>query len=131
MNILLWVLQVLLALAFLAHGLLMLFPPAAIAAQMNAELARWLQLFIGISEIAAAVGLTLPGLTRIQPRLVSWAAAGLMVVMLCATIFHATRGEISSAITTLVLLAIATFVAYMRWRIVPILPRRVSSRAQV
>jgi putative oxidoreductase len=131
MNILLWVLQVLLALAFLAHGLLMLFPPAAIAAQMNAELARWLQLFIGISEIAAAVGLTLPGLTRIQPRLVSWAAAGLMVVMLCATIFHATRGEISSAITTLVLLAIATFVAYMRWRIVPILARRVSSRAQV
>jgi uncharacterized membrane protein YphA (DoxX/SURF4 family) len=38
MNILLWVLQGLLALAFLAHGWLFLFPPAAIVEQMNASL---------------------------------------------------------------------------------------------
>jgi hypothetical protein len=36
------------------------------------------------------------------------------------------RGEVSSAITTLVLLAMATFVAYMRWRVAPIRPRRVA-----
>jgi hypothetical protein len=36
------------------------------------------------------------------------------------------RGEVSSAITTLVLLVMATFVAYMRWRVAPILPRRVT-----
>ena len=64
MNVLLWVLQVLLAAAFLAHGLLFLFPPAAIADQMNASLARWFQLFLGVAEVLAAVGLTLPGLTR-------------------------------------------------------------------
>jgi uncharacterized membrane protein YphA (DoxX/SURF4 family) len=126
MNILLWVLQVLLALAFFAHGCLFLFPPAAIADQMNASLPRWFQLFVGVAEILAAVGLTLPGFTRIQPWLVSWAAAGIMIVMVCATIFHVSRGEVSSAVTTMVLLAMATFVAYMRWRVAPIQPRRVA-----
>ena len=126
MNILLWVLQVLLALAFFAHGCLLLFPPAAIVDQMNASLPRWFQLFLGVAEILAAVGLTLPGFTRIQPWLVPCAAAGVMVVMICATTFHVMRGEVSSAITTAVLLALATFVAYMRWRVAPIQPRLVT-----
>jgi hypothetical protein len=126
MNILLWVVQALLAAAFFAHGLLLLFPPAAIVDQMNASLPRWFQLFLGVAEILAAVGLTLPGMARIQAWLVSAAAAGIMIVMVCATIFHLMRGEVGSAFTTLVLLAMATFVAYMRWRVVPILPRRVA-----
>jgi uncharacterized membrane protein YphA (DoxX/SURF4 family) len=126
MIILLWVLQVLLAVAFFAHGLILLFPPAAIVEQMNASLPRWFQLFIGVSEIMAAVGLTLPGITRIQPWLVPCAAAGLMIVMISATIFHIARGEVSSAVTTAVLLLLATFVAYMRWRVAPIRPRAVA-----
>ena len=126
MNILLWVLQVLLALAFFAHGCLFLFPPAAIVEQMNASLPRWFQLSLGVAEIVAAVGLTVPAFTRIQPWLVSWAAAGIMIVMICATVFHLTRGEVSSAITTFVLLSMATFVAYMRWRVLPIRPRLVA-----
>jgi hypothetical protein len=126
MNILLSVLQVLLALAFFAHGWLLLFPPAAIAEQLNASLPRWFQLFLGIAEILAAVGLTLPGFARIKPWLVPCAAAGVMIVMICATAFHLMRGEVSSAISTVVLLAVATFVAYMRWRVAPIQPRRVS-----
>jgi hypothetical protein len=123
MNILLWVLQVLLALAFFAHGCLFLFPPPTMVDQMNASLPRWFQLFLGVAEVLAAVGLTLPGLARIQPWLVSCAAAGVMIVMICATIFHLMRGEVSSAIITIVLLAMATFVAYMRWRIAPIRAR--------
>ena len=123
MNIVLWMLQSLLALAFLAHGLMMIVPPEAVAAQMNAALPRWLQLFIGTSEVLAAVGLTLPAITRIQPWLVSAASVGLMIVMICATVFHLQRGEISSAIVTFVLLAMSTFVAYMRWRVMPIRPR--------
>ena len=126
MNIVLWVLQVLLALAFLAHGWLFLTPPAAIAEQMNASLPRWFQLFLGVAEVLAAVGLTLPGLTRIMPWLVTWAAAGIMIVTASATVFHLIRGEISSAATTLVLLAIATFVAYMRHRALPIAARRAA-----
>jgi hypothetical protein len=126
MNVLLWVLQVLLALAFFAHGSLFLFPPAAIVDQMNASLPRWFQLFLGVAEILAAVGLTLPGFARVHPWLVSCAAAGIMIVMISATVWHLVRGEVSSAIITVVLLAMATFVAYMRWRVAPIRPRRVT-----
>jgi hypothetical protein len=90
---------------------------------MNASLPRWFQLFLGVAEVLAAVGLTLPALTRIMPWLVVWAAGGIMIVLVSATGFHLIRGEISSAAITLVLLAMATFLAYMRHRVVPIRPR--------
>jgi putative oxidoreductase len=124
MNITLWILQVLLALAFLAHGLLFLSPPPDIAVLMNAFLPRWFQLFLGVAEVLAAVGLTLPGLTRVLPGLVPAAAAGVMIVTVSATAVHLWRSELSSAATTFVLLLIAAFVAYGRWRRVPIAPRR-------
>jgi uncharacterized membrane protein YphA (DoxX/SURF4 family) len=123
MNVVLWILQVLLAVAFFAHGLMMLVPPPEIAVQMNAMLPRWFSLFIGISEVLAAIGLTLPGLTRIQPWLVTWAAVGIMIVMVAATVLHIARNEIPQALTTLVLLAMATFVAYARARMLPIRAR--------
>ncbi len=124
MNIVLWILQVLLALAFLAHGWMLLAPPPEIAAAMSAELPRPFWVFLGIAEVAAAVGLTLPGITRVMPSLVTWAAAGVMIVMVCATVWHLVRAEYQSAVITLVLLAMATFTAYARWRLVPISPRR-------
>jgi hypothetical protein len=42
------------------------------------------------------------------------------------TILHATRGEIGSAITTALLFVVATFVAYVRWKVKPIVPRTVA-----
>jgi putative oxidoreductase len=123
MNVVLWVLQVLLAVAFAAHGLMMLFPPPEIAAQMNANLPRWFSLFIGVAEVAATIGLILPGLTRIMPFFVTWAAIGVMIVMISATGFHAVRGEYGSSVTTFVLLLMATLVAYGRQRLRPIRPR--------
>lgn len=127
MNVVLWILQVLLAVAFFLHGGMMLMPPPEIAAQMNAMLPRWFSLFIGISEVLAAIGLTLPGLTRIYPWLVSWAAVGIMIVMVSATVLHVARNEIPQALTTLVLLAMATFVAYARARLAPIRPRSAAT----
>ena len=124
MNILLWVLQVLLAVVFIAHGLLLLMPPPDIAAQMVMSLPRSFWVFLGVAELAAAIGLTLPGLTRVMPWLVSWAAAGIMIVMISATGYHIVRGEINSAAVTFVLLIMATFVAYMRLRVMPIAARR-------
>ena len=111
---------------FLAHGLLLLFPPAAIAAQMNASLPRGFWVFLGVAEVVAAVGLTLPGITRIQPWWVPLAAVGLMILMIGATIYHSARGELSSAITTAVLFLLVTFVAYMRWQVLPIWSRTVA-----
>jgi len=126
MNIMLWVLQILLAVAFFAHGWLMLAPPPEIAVQMNASLPRWFQVFLGVAEVLAAVGLTLPGLTRILPWLVVWAAGGIMIVMVSATAYHLMRGEFISAATTLLLLVMATFVAYQRQRVLPIGARRAA-----
>ena len=126
MNILLWVLQVLLALAFFAHGWMFLFPPAAIAAQMNATLPRWFTLFLGVAEILAAFGLTIPGATRIMPWLVPAAALGIMMVLGSATVYHFVRNEISSGFITLVMFALATVVAYYRWKVLPIRPRAIA-----
>lgn len=124
MNIFLWILQVLLAAAFLAHGLMFLFPSESVAAQMNQVIPRAFQLFLGVAEVLAAIGLTLPGITRIKPWLVPAAAAGVMIVTISATILHVSRGDPpSSAITTAILFVLATFVAWVRWKVRPIQPR--------
>ncbi len=126
MNIVVWVVQILLAIAFFAHGWMFLWPSPEIAVQMNAALPRWFQVFLGVAELLAAVGLTLPGLTGILPWLVTWAAGGVMIVTASATGYHIVRGEFSSAVITFVLLAMATFVAYMRHRVVPFGVRRAA-----
>jgi len=120
MRIVVWVFQILLAIAFLAHGLMMLFPPASIAEQMNASLPRWFSLFIGVAEVLAFIGLTLPPLARRHRWLMAWAAGGIMIVMISATVYHTFRNEISSAATTLVLLVMATLVANVRRREYPL-----------
>ena len=129
MNIAIWVLQVLLAIAFFAHGWLFLSPPANLVEQMNASLPRWFQLFLGVAEVMAAVGLTLPGLTKILPWLTVWAAIGVGIVTVSATVFHLARGEMTSAAITLVLTGIAGFVAYTRHRILPISAREAKTPA--
>jgi len=124
MRIVLWVLQFLLAAAFLAHGWLLLAPPASLIEQMNASMPPCFRIFLGYAEVLAAVCLTLPGITRVLPWLVPCAAVGIMIFMISATVFHLVRGELSSAAVTLILLVVASFVAYMRWRVMPI-QRRV------
>ena len=126
MNIALWILQVLLAALYLWHGWLFLAPPAELVEIMNAEFAPWFRIFLGVAELLAGVGLILPGVTRILPWLTPLAAAGLMIVMVSATVLHLSRGEIGSAISAAVLFGLVTFVAYMRWKLKPISPRKIA-----
>jgi hypothetical protein len=119
MSRLLWIVQVFLALAFFAHGLILLFPPASMLEQMS-MMPTWFRMFLGAAEVVAAVGLTLPGMTGIQPWWTQWAAAGIMVVMISACVLHITRGEVGPAVTTAFLFVLATFVAYGRWKVKPI-----------
>lgn len=128
MNIILWILQAILAALFLAHGWMFVAPPAELVEVMNASIPPALRIFIGVAELLAAVGLILPGVTRIMPWLTAVASAGLMIVVGSASVFHLFRGEISSAITTAVLFALVTFVAYMRWKVRPISSHRISKR---
>src|SRR3712207_6571708 len=98
LNIALWILQLLLAAVFLAHGWLMVAPPAEMVEMINAQLGAEFRVFIGVAELLAGIGLIAPGVTGILPFLTAWAAGGLMIVMSSAAAFHVVRGEFSSAI---------------------------------
>ena len=124
LNITLWVLQVLLAAVYVAHGWLLVSPPAELVALMNEQLGVGFRLFLGVAELLAAVGLILPGVTRILPFLTSLAAAGLMIVMSSATALHIYRGENASAVSAAVLFVLVTIVAYTRWKVQPITARK-------
>lgn len=124
LNIALWVLQVLLAAVFLAHGYFMVAPPAEMVEMINAQLGAEFRVFIGVAELLAGIGLIAPGVTGILPFLTAWAAAGLMIVMSSAAAFHGVRGEISSAVFSAVLLALITVVAYARSKVLPLAARR-------
>jgi hypothetical protein len=76
--------------------------------------------FIGVAEVLAAVGLILPGITHILPVLTPLAAAGLVIVMVSAVIFHIRRREYANVVFNLVLLALSAFVAYIRWFVLPL-----------
>lgn len=121
MNVFLWVLQVALAVAFLLHGLLSLAPPKAMRRIMEqTPFSLGFLRFIGVAEVLAALGLTLPGLTGISPQLTPLAAAGLVIVMSGATVFHLSRRETAPSLVTAVLFALAVLVALMRWFVVPL-----------
>jgi putative oxidoreductase len=124
LNIALWVLQVLLAAVFLAHGYFMVAPPAEMVELINAQLGAEFRVFIGVAELLAGIGLIAPGVSGILPFLTTWAAGGLMIVMSSATGLHLVRGEFSSAIFSAVLLALITVVAYTRWKVQPLKARR-------
>jgi putative oxidoreductase len=124
LNIALWILQALLAALFLWHGQFMAFPPADMVAMINANIGAGLRVFIGVAEILAAIGLIAPGVTRILPALTALAAAGLMIVMASATALHTFRGETSSAISAAVIFVLVTAVAYLRWKVALVAPRR-------
>jgi len=128
-SVFLWVLQLLLAAAYLAHGWLLLSPPADLVEQIKASIPTALRVFLGVSEVLAAAGLVLPGLTRIAPWLTPLAAAGLIPIMIGATVLHLWRAEYSSAATTAVLLVLVIFVAYMRWKVAPIRSRTAARAA--
>lgn len=118
MNILVWIIQIVLALAFAAAGLMKLTTP-------RAELAKkmgWAEDFsdgtvqlIGALELAAAVGLILPWATGVFPVLTLLAALGLVVVMLLAARVHYRRNESQMVTINLVLAALAVVVAIRRF----------------
>ncbi len=122
MNILLWILQILLAFYFSSTGLVHFLVPPGLPAPMAwmYELSPGLHYFIGTAEILAGLGLILPGLTRIQTRLTPLAALGLVLVMLGAVAWHFSRNEFPNIIMNLILGGLAGFVAYGRWPLNPL-----------
>jgi uncharacterized membrane protein YphA (DoxX/SURF4 family) len=122
-NILLWVLQVLLGIFFIFNGIQHFIVPPGLpeAFQWMYDLPTGLHIFSGTAELLAGLGLILPGVTKIQTRLTALAAAGLVIVMIGAIVFHIPRGEIPNAVQNLI--GLAAFVAYGRWRVRPLQDR--------
>ena len=123
MNIALWVAQGLLALGFLIAGFSKAFPPLATvkknhpwANHFPAGLVR----FIGGAELLGAIGLILPAVTGILPWLTIAAAVGLVLVMLLAAIFHASRQEYPNIGTNIVFLLLAAFIVLGRLVLAPL-----------
>ena len=124
MNIVLWIVQGLLALGFLAAGgpkLLQPIPVVAKRLSWAAELPAWQVRGIGLAEILGALGLILPGVTGIAPVLTVAAAAGLVVVMVSAIVFHLVRhDDPSRIIPSLALGLLALVIIYGRLALAPL-----------
>ena len=123
MNRLLWIIQVALALLFLfAGGVKLVLPAEQLTAQIVMPV-LFLR-FIGVCEILGALGLILPGLLKIRPGLTALAAAGLVVIMIGATVTTIAVMGPQLAVIPLVAGLLAASVAYGRWRIAPLTARR-------
>ncbi|MCM3631261.1 DoxX family protein [Paenibacillus glycanilyticus] len=117
MNIALWVAQALIALMFIPAGVMKTFQPQKVKATMPwaKDSSTGFIAFIGLSELLGGLGLILPWATDIAPILTPIAAIGIAVIMLFAAVFHARRGEYGSIGMNFIMLALALFVAIMRF----------------
>jgi hypothetical protein len=116
MNIVLWIIQILLALLFLFAGVTKLFPiiempPPPPGMWMPP---MWFLKFIGLCEFLGALGLVLPGLLRRQQYLTVWAAIGLTIIMIGAVVITVMTMGLAAAVTPLIVLLLLVFVAYGR-----------------
>ncbi len=120
LNFWLWAAQIVLAGLFGMAGFMKATRPLA---ELAPRMGGWVNdfsvamvRFIGIAEIAAALGMILPMLTGILPWLTPLAAVGLAIIQVLAIIVHARRNELMRALPfNLVLLALSAFVAWGRW----------------
>lgn len=118
MAVVVWVLQIVLALAFLAAGAMKLTQPR----EKLAEKMEFVEDFsdtsvkgIGALEVLAGIGLILPAVLGIAPVLVPLAALGLVLMMIGAAVVHARRGETQMIGVNVVLGVIAAVVVWARF----------------
>ena len=120
MNILLWIIQILLALLFLFAGGTKLVLSTETLTSMGSPnqvvLPVWFIRFIGVVEVLGGLGLILPGLFRRQHYLTSLAALGLTIVMIGAVVVTTMGDGFKAAIIPLVVGLLCAFVAYGRWK---------------
>ena len=116
MNIVLWIIQILLALLFLFAGITKLLPiipmpPPPPGAWMPP---MWFLKFIGLCEVLGALGLVLPGLLRRNQYLTEWAAIGLTIIMIGAVVITVMTLGAVAAVLPLIVLLLCVFVVYGR-----------------
>ena len=129
MNVVLWIVQVLLAALFIFAGAMkFIMPMEEMLKQMPVAMSGWFLRFIGVAELAGGLGMIVPGLLRIKPWLTPLAACGLVIIMIGATVITMMSGDIKSALMPLVVGLLAAFVAYGRAKLVPLADRAGAGR---
>lgn len=123
MNILLWIIQILLALLFLAAGISKLVIPADVLMQSappgSTQFPALFLKFIGLVETLGGLGLILPGIFHKRPGLTPLAAAGLVILMIGAVAISVKDHGIGAAVVPLITGLLCAFVAYGRSKLVP------------
>jgi uncharacterized membrane protein YphA (DoxX/SURF4 family) len=121
MNVALWVLQVLLALAIFGAGYDQAtnYDSARQRMAWVAAMPRWLALVIGVLEMLAAIALIVPGLLGVVPWLTPTAALAIVALMCFAISFHVTRRELAQIAFSGTFLLVAAVVAYGRLVVSP------------
>jgi hypothetical protein len=114
----LWIVQGLLAALFLFSGVTKLVMPIEEMTKQVPLPGLFLR-FIAVAEVLGAIGLILPGLLRIRPGLPPLAAAGLVIIMIGATLVTLGTGGGAMALMPFTVGLLAAFVAYGRWRLAP------------
>lgn len=118
MNVLLWVLQTLVCLVFLFAGGTKLAMSAEAMQKMSPPnsiiLPGAFLKFIGVVEVLGALGLILPGLTKIRHRLTPLAAMGLLIIMIGAVVISIMGPGVSAAIVPFVVGILCAVIAYRR-----------------
>ena len=112
----LWIVQGILAIIFLFSGGMKLVLPLEAMTGPIPMPGLFLR-FIGVAEVLGAIGLILPGVLRIRPGLTPLAAAGLVIIMIGATVLTLAGGAVALALIPMVVGGLAAFVAYGRWRL--------------
>ncbi|MEH2684771.1 DoxX family protein [Bradyrhizobium diazoefficiens] len=124
----LWAAQGLIFFVFASAGLVKLLTPIPQLAAMMPWAGQYSETFvriIGLIDLAGGIGILLPALTRILPRLTVLAALGCTVLQVFALVFHLSRGETDVTPLNVVLLALSLFVLWGRGRKAPITPRQL------
>ena len=134
MNIAIWTLQVLWGVFFSLTGFgkavminAALWNQARLEVTWFSAVPQDLFIFIGVCEFLGGVGLILPAMTGIKPKLTPFAAIGLTLVMILAAGFHIARGEYNFLPTNVVLGGVAAFIAHERLFVKPIAPASIST----
>jgi len=125
MNTILWIAQVILAGSFIWASSMKLFQPASKLAEMWPWTAdnRSLVKLTGVLDLLAGIGLVVPALLRIQPKLTIYATYGTIVLMIAASVFHIAREEASLIGANIFFAVLAVFIGWGRQRKAPITPK--------
>lgn len=117
MNIILWIAQVILAAFFMTGAVMKFMPIEKISSMMpwTGQVTPSVVRLLGVIDLLGAIGLILPSLLKIKPQLTSWAAFGIILMMIFAIIFHVSRGEESVIGFNVLCIVLAGFVAWGRF----------------